>query len=76
MSPQASELVYECPRCEQDWLRHAVITPTDENVLFCHECLATWLDGTPPERATFTQYSAFLRQRGLTPGPGILREEQ
>jgi len=63
-----------CPRCEQDYLRRWVLTPTGERVSLCPECEATWLEGESIEQYTFTNFRGFLQARGLPYDFGLLEE--
>ena len=47
---------------------------TGEIIKLCDECEATWPDDVEPERSNFTDFTAFMNARALSPLGDVLED--
>lgn len=56
-----------CPRCDEQGTLHLVeILATGQHVYLCDDCDALWESPDSISINTFTDFSAFMKQYGLT----------
>ena len=60
-----------CPRCDQGEVVRGRTIQTNESVLLCEECDATWLEGETVSASSFLDFSSFMEDRHL---PGVWSE--
>ncbi len=56
-----------CPVCDAGWVEQVHIFPGGHDGLLCAECEAFWEEGEMVDAAHFTQFSYWLKKKGILP---------
>ena len=54
-----------CPRCDQGWVVHAIISADSTHIWVCDECDATWLSFDIIGQDKWIDYSEYMEGKNL-----------
>ncbi len=56
----------DCPRCSQDYVVNALVTPLQTAIKICAECDAFWWQDEPILKTNFKVYWVYIEENGYS----------